>query len=214
MGASKSSFKPRKFYKLRTDKATKQPSFIEQVKDEKTGKYIDGDHYTVITGYLTSVRCKTFEYEGKQKESVMIELQDNTDQEMQLVIETGWNFLARSILNTLASPTNIGHVKISVYKSKNGYPSAYLECAGRKTGWKYTVDELPKGQEIVFKGEKMWDDSAVNEFFKTTVIPQINTRTTNEFLAEAELRQPQVQPTTRPSTEPHTEVPVEDDLPF
>lgn len=66
MGAQNFNSKQRKFYKLRTDKATKVPAFIEKVK--KGDEYVDGDQYTIMTGYLTKVSVKEVNFpDGKKK---------------------------------------------------------------------------------------------------------------------------------------------------
>lgn len=211
MGAQNFNSKQRKFYKLRTDKATKVPAFIEKVK--KGDEYVDGDQYTIMTGYLTKVSVKEVNFpDGKKKEFVVIEMDDDADRNTGIIIETGWNYLVRSILNSLATPDAIAHTKISVYKNKNnGYPAAYIEVNHQKVGWKYNPKELPEVKKIEFKGEVISDDTALNAFFRDEIIPYINKKIAGEFEGEAVMSEFPVSGNGKTYEEP---IGLSDDLPF
>jgi hypothetical protein len=208
---------------LRNDSQNRQ--YIKIVVDEKTGIpnfFVSKDKVlsnpsTTLTGFLKQVTPGSYEWEGKTVETIKFLFDDDTDQSVQLQLETNFSFLSRSILNSLAGCAGIGHVMIRLYLSKENdkgkrFPQAYVEVDGSKSAWKYQVSDYPKPESITNKkGEVVsFDDTETNAFFKNVINIDINTKIKSEFEAASKTEN-----TAERKQEPVTyNEEIKDDLPF
>ena len=144
MGASNQSQNGGKksFFKLKEDKQDKSDSkgcfrFYKQVKDGEVWK--DGATFNAMSGHLTSINTKSYEWQGK-KEVLEFTLTDDKDEESVVSIGLDSN-TARSIVNTFAGEDNLGELLFECGQPKeyNGktYPTLYIKNNGNKTAWKY-----------------------------------------------------------------------------
>jgi len=207
MGWETNSNKQVTFVKLKTDKETKQPFFIAQGKEGDS--WVEVERHQKFSGPLESITVKEREWEGSTIESVVFEFSDGNEY---YKIESSFNNLSRSILNSLAGvdyklgPT----IMVSLYKNKEGYASVYVETDGERASWKFSMDELPEIKRIRFNGKDQSDFEDVNNFFKG-VIEAINIK-----LKDAPALPPKSDPTTEmetATTNPKSKL-GPDDLPF
>jgi hypothetical protein len=157
MAATNSENSKKKYYKLREDKTAGSPTegqmvFYEQVK--QGDKWVNGPTFNQMSGNPKGIKLTEYQFEGKPKQVLNIELLDDADNETILVFTLGFNTnIAQSILNTLAGEAILGVLqfncgKPSVYNGKS-YPTLYINNGGQKTKWKYSkennnLDQIPK----------------------------------------------------------------------
>ena len=211
MGAENKSSEGRKFFKLKESKMPEHKGemrFFQQVK--VNDKWGDGDAFNSMSGTVTAVSMKEFEYEGEKKKSLIVEMQDETGNfQFSLGLRS---MTAQSILNALAGGNgwdlsfNCGKVKevkgktySTLYVNKLG---TFLTKEEGRTNWKYQIDELPKvttttddeGNKIK-KGQKaadlFWEGvvSEVAEMVKgldITPSPQISSTARENALKDAD----------------------------
>lgn len=214
MGASNQG-QNRTFYKLKVEKETNIPIFTKQKKEN--GVWVTDQTFNTISGFLKKVELGSYEWEGDTIDTLKFIFDDDEDNTAQFQVETGLNYLSRNILNTLAGATNIGHVKISVYKSKgkdgrDGFPSAYLEINKQKSGWKYKPEDVPKAKEVKVGGKTLKDTTDIDEFFKL-LIPEINDKIVSEFEVTNEMKPEEQTLKSKAFTGSHEDMP-KDDLPW
>lgn len=148
---------------------------------EKSGdSWVIGKVCNAISGELTEITHKTYEYEGEEKNSCRMKFVD-PDGSANLV-ESGFNNLLYNVLNILAFK-NDGNIVIELGLSKpdannKRYARAYITINGEKSDWKYKDKEIPrpsvqKVQVGKGKAKEVRDDSEVIEFWKQ-VIENIN----------------------------------------
>lgn len=213
MGASNQG-QNRTFYKLKVEKESNIPIFIKQKKEN--GVWVTDQTFNTISGYLKRIELSNYVYEGDTIDTMKFMFDDDEDKDAQFQVETGFNYLSRNILNTLAGADNIGHVKITVYKSKgkdgkDGFPAAYLEINKIKAGWKYKPEELPRAKEVKVGGKTLKDTTELDAFFKE-LIPELNNKIISEFDVSHEMTNKD-KPTSGKHSFSNDEPPV-DDLPF
>jgi len=151
--------------KIRTqdlDKKAIDPIF--QVNEKVDGKWVSTDTTTAVEGQLTRAEVKEGEYEGQKTYNISLYLKDTEAAETYLV-DLKLNMLTRGLLNSVLNLTKFDEVKFGLYTGKNGYPNVAVRQHGEMVKWKYSLDEMPTPDEVMFKGKKMRDYSAVDEFF-------------------------------------------------
>lgn len=187
MAFSDGGFKPRTFASIKQDKKAGTIHFeINQGKDDNGNSkppLIKRDY----SGRLKEVKIKNYEYEGKPKEKIQFIFVDG---DSEVWIEAGWSIVSKGILNTIDGADSIGEVMIALYKNKKGYASAFVEVNGQKVGWKYQQTQLPAAEKKMVRGEEVFDDYEQIQFYKSKIIPEINSKIQNEFLVEAEMSEP------------------------
>jgi hypothetical protein len=191
MGLSNES-KNNTFVKLKIDKDTDTPFFYRMEKKGET--WVETDTYTKAEGFLKGIKVETYTWEGKEKLSMKITLQDpNADGA--IIISTGFNNMTRSMLNSIAGCTNLGLLELKATnwgKGEKKYATIFVQNNGQKTAWKFPMAELPQVEQVKNKkGEVVSvDDSEANDFFKNVINIDILPKITNEFEAEREMQKP------------------------
>ena len=161
------------YFKMRGLKKSDKELYFEGQKSEGGEYKIIEEKPTFIQGGLTEVKTDSYEYEGDTINSIKFTLED---MDTKLVLESGFNNLAISLINTLAGSPDFGEVKLSLYTGKSGYPSLFIELDGgvTKTEWKwdYKKDFAPKIKKTKFKGKDLTDKSELETF----LIKYVNTK--------------------------------------
>lgn len=149
------------------DKEKVEPYFEVSSKNEE-GKWVEVAREPAVEGNLNRIEIKESEYEGQKLYNVSLYLKDSKANELYLV-DLKLNMLTRGLLNSLVNLTAFDEVKLGLYTAKNGYPNIAVRQHGNLIKWKYSLDELPKIDTIIFKGKKMNDYTLVDEFFVSKI---------------------------------------------
>lgn len=160
------------------DKKEVEPYF-EISKSGEDGKFKVEDNQSIntVSGKLFKVEAKEDEYQGDKYYRARIFLRDGEEGYM---LATRLNIAARSLINCLFSLSDFDkEISIKYYRSKAGYESFYVSQNGEKVGWKFEASEIPKPQEVSFRGKTIRDFTEVDAFF----VEQI--RILNERLVSA-----------------------------
>jgi hypothetical protein len=149
MGATNTNSTGRSFFKLKESELPehkKEMRFFKQVKGE--AGWGDGESFNSLSGIVTSVKTKEYEWQGEKKKNLVVELTDG-DEVMEFSL--GMRAMtAQSILNTLAGGNgwelafNCGKVNDKGYATLYVNKTTGLNNEENRTNWKYKVDELPK----------------------------------------------------------------------
>jgi len=186
MGASNSESSNQEYYKLKENKDDKSKNFGRLMffkQGKVNGAWASTDEFNKIDGYVKKLEVKSYEYQGKPKESLNIQMEDSNG--VTMFVQVGLTSSpATNFLNTLAGTENLGLITIETGQPKEyqgkSYPTMYVKNNGQKTNWKYnTADDtfklIPKVESktdedgnVIKKGVK-----ANTDFWKK-VIEDIN----------------------------------------
>lgn len=94
-------------------------------------------------GSITFGSFKWTDEFGKDRETEKYTIILINEDDEEIHVSSTWTSLGRSILNSLCGVPNgeLGKVSISLYMSKNGYPSAWVTNNGKPTNWALSIDE-------------------------------------------------------------------------
>lgn len=164
----------RTFYKLkedeRPDSETKgELRFFKQEK--KADKWGDGESFNQLSGIVSEVRVKEYDYQGEMKKVLVVVIKD-ADETMEFSLGIR-SMIAQSILNTLGGGNGFD-LTFSCGKPKERagkyYPTLYINKPGgsneeKRTNWMYQPDQMPKVTTItdddgnkIKKGQKAADE--------------------------------------------------------
>lgn len=154
---------------------------IEQTQAVEKGKHIKLDETVQdVAGQLHKVEVREYEPRaGEKAKELKIWLKDAQAGEM-YAVSCNLNSIGRSIINTiLALQEPYGTLMIKVYNKRDtGFPAAYIEHNGEKSGWKYhpkdlthLIDESPVKKNGVTKIEK--DYFRQNEFLINELLANV-----------------------------------------
>lgn len=197
------------FVKLKIDKDTDTPFFYRM---EKKGEaWVETDTYTKAEGFLKGIKVETYTWEGKEKLSMKITLQE-ANSDSSIIISAGFNNMTRSMLNAIAGCDAIGLIELKAAKWGKGekkYPCVFVQNNGQKTSWKYKIDEIPQVEQIKNKkGDVVsFDDTETNIFFKNLIEIDINPKIVSEFEAEAAMKSNSAKKIEQPISEPISDLP-------
>jgi hypothetical protein len=146
---------------------------ITQAKPtEEKGKYEKLPPVQNVSGDLSQVKVREYEYQGEKKKELQLWLKDAEAKEL-CILACNMNSIGRSIVNTLLNldgPKG-GKLDVSVWNKKSdGRAAVFIKYDGEKVGWKYTIDEQNKyiiTNELMKKGKKVIEKDYYNldEFF-------------------------------------------------
>lgn len=150
--------------KIKGLKVSSEERFCFQIKDWETIEEVN-----CIQWYLIKIVQDSYDHEGKKIESIKIYLAEWDDV---LVLNTWFNNISRTILNSLASVESYGYLKILLYISKESYKSVYITDDWEQLKWKYPIEELkPKVVTMEKKNwEKIADTTELDDFFKSVIL--------------------------------------------
>lgn len=193
------------------DKVTGKSTF--QVKKKVDGAFQRLEDVTDISGTLLGVKHKVTPWQGKTIESIDLTLLDNEDI---YFVSFPLSISTRSLFNAMFNLKTFENLEIGTYMSKpkvqggNSYAQICLRQNGEMIRWKYALDQIPKADEIVFKGQKMRDYTKTDAFFLGQLAELQKVIESRPTSNKAEV--PDVE---LPTTEPEVEAPGKDeDVPF
>lgn len=130
----------------------------------KSIQTIDGHLYKIVLGDYT--------YENKLIRTLKLYLTKTVNNKSVLfIVSTSYTQSARSIINSLlACKSPIDKVNISIYKNQSGYTSVKMSINGKKSDWKYSIDDMRKHIETIKnkKGEFVSNDyTELDELFES-----------------------------------------------
>lgn len=150
--------------------------WLKKWDDEKLNflvkKWDSEEKWNVLTGELEKIELSSYEYEWQKRDTVKITIADVTEK---YVISTAFTTIAKSLLNSLASAETFWQLELKLYVNKKGYNSIYVANDNTRLEWKYTIEELNSKVDKIQKknGEVVMDYSELDEFYKNTVVKQI-----------------------------------------
>lgn len=182
MGANKGSNDSVRFFKLiaKADKANieEKKAIVEVVKNNK-GEYIHGEWFGSISGFITSMSVKSFEFEGVPKEKFIMVVEDSDDA---CQIEFTNSIAAQGIINSMLNADLTRKVEIGAYINKSGYVGTSIRYSGDSENikWKIEPKDLPK--PVPYKspgGKEMTDNTNVLSFWRNSFL-EISKRAVKE----------------------------------
>jgi hypothetical protein len=116
-----------------------------------------------VSGRIVKVQRRVSKFNDEEIARVDLMLKDGNQA---FLIELRYTLLGRNIFNSLLSLENAdSEVELSLYTNKKGYPAASLRADGELLRWKYSLEELPEPNVVVFKGKEQRDFTPVDNFF-------------------------------------------------
>lgn len=115
------------------------PYFFTQSKDEATGKYVEDKVFSEISGTPTKLVFTTKHIESENKDIEVFDL-TMVDGEETYILQSGFTFAARSILNSIAGADSIGQLTIGLYRNKNGKTAVSMKNDNEKMDWALDSD--------------------------------------------------------------------------
>ena len=186
------------------------PHFEIAKADGKSKPVIKMDDVTYVSGKIKDIVNDSYEWEGKTVPTVKITMVDGDET---YIVDSSFTSLLRGLLNCLANIEKPENLRISLYTSKTGYASVWVENNGEKSGFKYPWEDL-KRYITTYKDDKGEERNSyvkMDEFYAKMVEEALGKR----------YREAYVPPTTEEIASSATEgdpLPVteeeSDDLPF
>lgn len=169
MGANRNSNEAIRFFKLiaKAEKANTEEkmAIVEVVKNGKK-EYTHGEWFGSLSGFITSLEIKGFEFEGEKKEKFVMHIED-LDGICQLEFTN--SIAAQGLINGLLATDLKKEVEVSAWISKNGYVGAGVKYKGEKDSIKWAIDLKDCPRPTPYKlpsGKDATDNSNVLEFWK------------------------------------------------
>ena len=176
MGMGNNKNKDLYFMKIRSKTDTNQRPHFKVEKASKDGKGQPMEDVTYVNGRVKDIETGSYEWEGDTIKTFKIVL---VDKEEMYYIDSSYTSLGRSILNCLANVgtdgTTPGEFRISLYTSKKGYASVWIENDGKSTGFKWPWDELKQYISVYKnkKGKEENDYAKLDEFYEAKIKEEI-----------------------------------------
>lgn len=167
MAANQNTASNRRYFKLiakmeNVDIKTKR-CIVENIK--KDTEYVHGEWFSSLSGFITELKTKDIEYQGKTNKIIVMEL---TDSSGICQLEFSFSGASYSIINSLLTADLTKEVEVSAWLKDEKYVNCSLKYAGgQKIDWEVAIADQPKPQEyqhpITKKMEK--DFTNVLEFW-------------------------------------------------
>ena len=112
------------------------------IQDKVEGKWEVVETGSNLTGKVVSIEKDSYDYRGQKQHKVKIGIKDG---EELFMLELGYGYYSRNILNTLAGIGSLSgkEIDLSIYR-KDTFVSVFTTCNGEKTEWMTPAAELPK----------------------------------------------------------------------
>lgn len=138
---------------------------------------------TFVTGKIKDVENSSYKWEDEIVKTVKITM---TDGDEMYVIDSSYTQLLRGLLNCLANIEVPGFTKISLYTSKSGYASVWVEIDGEASGFKHQWESLKPMIRVYQdgKGKDQNDYSKMDEFYAKQVEELIGPKFRNAYTEE------------------------------
>lgn len=159
MGANANTQESVRFFKLigkaeKADPAGKK-AICEVVKQGDT--YVNGDWYGSLSGYITGMEVKEFEYENEKKKKFIIRM---TDQGENMQLEFSPSYATYGLINAMLAADLTKMVDIAAWIGKSGYVGSGIKYVGDSENipWTLTTEQCPKAVEYKTPSGKMEKD--------------------------------------------------------
>lgn len=169
MGANKSSNESVRYFKLiaKAEKANTEErlAIVEVVKNSKK-EYEHGEWFGSLSGFITNLEIKSFEFEGEKKEKFVMLIED-ADGVCQLEFTN--SIAAQGLINAMLATDLTKEVEVSAWIGKSGYVGAGIKYKGDKDGVKWALDlkDCPKPTPYKLpSGKDATDNANVLEFWR------------------------------------------------
>lgn len=167
MGANQNQSVNKRFFRLiakaENTNLKEKKCIVEKVKKGDT--YADGEWFSSLSGFITSITIKEIEYQGKKNKLIVIEITDNNGV---CQLEFSFSGASYSIINSLQNADLTKEVDISGWVKDGKYVNCALKYTdGTKCEWAYQTDQQPK--PIAYtnpSGEELKDFKNVKDFWE------------------------------------------------
>lgn len=139
-----------------------KPYFEISKKGPSGWEVEDNQNVSQVTGTLFKVAAIEEEWKGDKYFRIKLFLRDGNES---YLIPFRLNIATRSLLNSLFSLESFENVSISYYQSKAGYDVYFVSQDDERVSWKYELSELPKPDEVSFKGKVIKDYTKLDQFY-------------------------------------------------
>lgn len=132
-----------KFINITNDDADDQRFF--GLMDKKGDDWIVIDKFRNFDGNLLDIASGSYNYEKGKKTITQpkVTLTFNSN-DQSYKIDMNYNYLTRSVLNSLCSIESFGGREVSLTLDRKGdFDKCYVNLDGEKTSWKYANSDLP-----------------------------------------------------------------------
>ena len=162
MGANNASRENMRFFRIvaKADKVDVEGRrAICEIKKGADGKYVASEWFSNLTGWITKLEQKEFEWQGEKSKILVIQL---TDSDGIYQIEASMSGPSYSIINSLIGADLTREIEISAWvkddKDKK-YVNASLKYAdGEKCEWVIPIEDQPKPVDFKTPSGKMEKD--------------------------------------------------------
>ena len=202
----------------RGDAFLDKPEF--KVQEKVDDKYVDAGYEHDVAGDLVGLFIKESEWEGSAIRNYTLALKDQALNEIYFVQASLGSMVGRGIANSVLALTEetLENVSIGLYASKPNadgkvFPQASVRQNDEIVRWKYGMDELPKPEEIQFKGKTQRDYTAA-EIFLYDGLKALAEVIQNASPQESESEQKPTSDSKPKSSSPEAADDVDEDVPF
>jgi hypothetical protein len=187
MGANKGSNESVSYFKLiaKAEKAnTEEKMAIVQVAKNAKGDYVQTDWFRSLSGFITKLEIKEFEFEGATKEKFIMHIED-ADGICQLEFTN--NMATQGLINGMLNADLTKEVEVSAWISKKGYVGAGIKYknATENIDWAIALDDQPK--PVPYKtpsGKEEKDNTNVLSFWRNKFIDLAKKAVKSNFAGE------------------------------
>lgn len=177
----------RSFFTLKENKAegTAATGNIRFYKSVKEGdKWVLGEGFTQMSGYLNDIEVKEYEWQGKKKHEIILKMAD--DQTGQAIdVKTSFpTTVSKNILNALANIEKYGVISIEIGKPQEfqgkWYPSVFTKNGGETCKFAFTKANNNQPPKIEYvkdeEGNEIKKGVVAERNFWLEQIEKINTK--------------------------------------
>jgi len=182
---------PTTFFKVHTLKPKEKDLYFKGSEKGENGYFDIEDKPTSLFGTVKGVETNKYTYEGKVHNTIKIILDDD---DSRVILEMAYSNMLIGLLNTLLGSEEINDLKLSLYVSKKGYKSMWIEIddVDPKTNkWKfdYTKDLATKITKTPLPdGTNHIDKTKLEEFLMAEVnSEEFQSKIKNKFEKKEEL---------------------------
>lgn len=147
--------------------------------------YYKDKPYKSVSGLLKDIRVREREFNGETVKYWYINLLRENGEDIYSLALHYSSGVAKTILNSLASATDLSKpITIETYQ-KDNYSKAIVSSGRDKLSWKYPPAELPPIETVQIGSRTIKDDSKRMSFFEE-IAEKLNSRVSNQATKTAE----------------------------
>lgn len=150
-----------------------EPYFEAKQKNDASGNYeILDSRENTITGYLTEIENKTYEYDKKTIEIFSLTFFDPKEN-LYIIFQANFSWTTRSMLSALAWADFQKEISLVLYRSQKWFLTLAVKQENDLLSWSHDFSSLRNKyvkEKINAKGELDWHDYCLlDDFFKSLV---------------------------------------------